>query len=480
MRKGENKKYHTANLYELDAEKGDFEMAEQESIEKPPPQRKVLQTLVILLFIIIAGFVCFRIIIRSKLNARLDVIRADGYPATCVELDAWYTIPESAENAADTFIDSFSHMVWWEDEEKRKQLPVVGLTHLPLRTEPLAEETKALVTEYLADHQQALELLHKGATIEHSRYPVDLSKGLESINPDFENIRQSTRLLKLEAILNAENGKPEQAADSITSAFGLARSLSKEPVLVSQLVRIACQSLAVSTLERAVNRTEFTDEQLADLSQTLVDAEYPSAMTRAFAGERCFGVSILKTPGAQIPRSLYQTDDLPHLFCVLYRFSGLADMDAAIYLDLINDYMKVIQLPPQQRQEATDAIVDNINKISRVHIFTRLFLSALSQVTTLDIRGISQLRTARAGLAVQRYRLAAGKLPESLADLIPTYLDAVPKDPFDGKDLRYKKLETGFVVYSIGEDGNDDGGKERPRKRTGPPASWDVTFIVQR
>jgi len=63
---------------------------------------------------------------------------------------------------------------------------------------------------------------------------------------------------------------------------------------------------------------------------------------------------------------------------------------------------------------------------------------------------------------------------------MPTYLDAVPKDPFDGKELRYKKLETGFVVYSIGKDGNDDGGKERPRKRTGPDAPVDVTFIVQR
>lgn len=459
-------------------------MAEQESIEKPPPQRKVLQTLVILLVIIIAGFVAFRLILKSKLNARLDAIKAEGYPATCAELDAWYTIPESAENAAEVFIDSFSHLDWWEDEEKRKQLPVVGLTHLPLRTEPLADETKALIAKYLVDNRQALELLHKGAAIEHSRYPVDLSKGLVAFMPDFENIRVSARLLKLEAILDAENGKPEQAVDSITSAFGLTRSLSKEPKLVSQLVRIACQSLAVSTLERAVNRTEFSDEQLADLSRTLVNADDPCAMTRAFIGDRCEGLGIFKMPAAQIFPLLDMTSNRPHplgaLAITLYRFTGLADMDAIIYLDLMSDYIKAIQLPSHQCQEAADAVDARFDKTSRIHVLVHTIMPALSRCTTIDLEIAAQHRTARAGLAIERYRLAASKLPDTLAELIPTYMDTVPQDPFDGKELRYKKLETGFVVYSIGEDGNDDGGKERPRKRTGSDVPEDVTFIIQR
>jgi hypothetical protein len=460
-------------------------MAKQKSVEKPSPQRKVLQTFVILLVIIIAGFAGFRLVLKSKLNARLDAIRADGYPATCAELDAWYTIPESAENAAEVFKDSFSHRVRWEDEEKRKQLPVVGLAKPLLRTEPLTEETKALVTRYIADNQQALELLHKGAAIEHSRYPVDLSKGLEAFMLDFENIRQSTRLLKLEAILDAENGKPEQAADSITSAFGLTRSLSKEPKLVSQLVRIACQSLTVSTLERAVNRTEFSDEQLADLSRTLVNAEDPCAVVRAFVGERCEGLSILKMPAAKIHPLLDMASYRPHPLVGapaiwLYRFAGLADMDAIIYLDLMNDYIKALKLPPEQRQEAADAVDARFDKTSRIHVLLHTIMHELSNCTIIDLRIAAQLRTARAGLAIERYRLAAGKLPESLAKLMPTYLDAVPKDPFDGKDLRYKKLGTGFVVYSIGKDGNDDGGKERPRKRTGSDVPVDVTFIVQR
>jgi type II secretory pathway pseudopilin PulG len=456
-------------------------MAEQKSAEKPTPQRKVLQTLVILLVIIIAGFVAFRLILKSRLNARLDAIRVDGYPATCAELDAWYTIPESAENAADTFIDSFSYYEKWEGEEKRKLLPIAGQAELPLRTEPLAEETKALITEYLADNQQALELLHKGAAIEHSRYPVDFSKGFEILLPDLSNIRVGAFLLKLEAVLHAENGKSEKVAGSIKSTFGLAHSLSKEPILISQLVRIACQALAVLTLEHVINRTEFTDEQLVDLSRTLANAEGHFTLSRAFAGERCMGVSIFKMPAAQIPRLVDgSSSPLGVLRIALCKFAGLADMDAIIYIDLMNDYIESIQLPLHQREEAANAVDTKFDETSRIHVLLRAIMPALSRCTTIDLRTAAQLRTARAGLAIQRYRLATDGLPNTLSELTPTYLDEVPKDPFDGKDLRYKKLETGFVVYSIGKDGNDDGGKERPRERTSRPAPEDVTFIVQR
>ena len=456
-------------------------MAEEEIAQEPRRKWKFLQILVLLLVFIIAGFVGFRLVLRSKLNARLDAIRAAGYPATCAELDAWYAIPESAENAAEVFMDSISHYNKWKEDERKKLLPIVGEAKLPMRTEPLTEETKALVVQYLADNQQALELLHKGAAMEHSRYPIDLSKGFEAQMPALSYIRDGARLLELEAILHAENGKPEKVVDSITSTFGLARSLSKEPILVSQLVRIACQALAVSALEHAINRTEFTEEQLVSFSQMLVNAEDPCAMTRAFVGERCSGLSIFQMPAAQIPQ-VTDGGSSPLAFVAygLYKFSGLADMDAAIYLDLMNDYIKAIQLPPHQRREAADAVDSRFEKTSRIHVLLHLIMPALSRVTSIDVRIAAQLRTAQTGLVIERYRLAAGKLPDTLADLMPTYLDAVPKDPFDGKELRYKKLETGFVVYSIGEDGSDDGGKERPLKRTRPPAPWDVTFIVQR
>jgi len=66
---------------------------------------------------------------------------------------------------------------------------------------------------------------------------------------------------------------------------------------------------------------------------------------------------------------------------------------------------------------------------------------------------------------------------------VPHYLPEVPQDPFDGRQLRYRRLEPGFLVYSIGPDETDDGGKQRrPVKGSaGAEASaHDMIFMVER
>jgi hypothetical protein len=40
-------------------------------------------------------------------------------------------------------------------------------------------------------------------------------------------------------------------------------------------------------------------------------------------------------------------------------------------------------------------------------------------------------------LAARAYELDKGKPPESLADLVPDYLKAVPQDPFTGTNMIY-------------------------------------------
>src|SRR5262249_37077767 len=53
--------------------------------------------------------------------------------------------------------------------------------------------------------------------------------------------------------------------------------------------------------------------------------------------------------------------------------------------------------------------------------------------------------------------------PEKLDELAPRYLSAVPLDPFDRKPLRLRRLDDGILIYSVGPDGVDDGGKVDPK-----------------
>ena len=382
-------------------------------------------------------------------------------------------------------MDAFSYYYELTDREELKLMPIVGSAELPPRTEPLSDDTKSRVAQHIADNQQALELLHTGAAAEYFRYPVDFGDGIGTLMPHLNELKKGAKLLNLEAVLYAEKGKPQLATDSVISSLGIARSLTKEPMVVSQLVRISCQALNASILEHLINRTDFTDEQLAELSQAVAEADDPAAMARGYVGERCFAIDTFKLPYSKIRHVSSFPSRRPTvgvLSFVLYKATGTKSMDLLIYLDFLDNYIRATQVPLHLRQDAVQAIEAKLTTLSKAHIFLHLFPPTFARYTILDLANVSYLRAAQASLAIQRYRLAIGKIPDTLGDLAPTYLDAVPSDPFDGNDLRYKKLVTGFVVYSIGEDGSDDGGKERPptRQRTGDAVNYDVTFTVER
>jgi hypothetical protein len=58
------------------------------------------------------------------------------------------------------------------------------------------------------------------------------------------------------------------------------------------------------------------------------------------------------------------------------------------------------------------------------------------------------------------YRADHGEYPAELAQLSPKYLKTLPEDPFGKGPLRYKREPKGYVVYSVGYNGKDDGGHD--------------------
>jgi hypothetical protein len=62
-------------------------------------------------------------------------------------------------------------------------------------------------------------------------------------------------------------------------------------------------------------------------------------------------------------------------------------------------------------------------------------------------------------LALKIYKMRHGKLPDSLAELVPDFFPTVPLDDFDGKPFRY--LPEKKIIYSVGPCLKDLSGKER-------------------
>src|SRR5204863_7525309 len=73
--------------------------------------------------------------------------------------------------------------------------------------------------------------------------------------------------------------------------------------------------------------------------------------------------------------------------------------------------------------------------------------------------GQSRVRSATLAVALERYRRQHSQWPETLQAVVPGWLAEVPEDPHGNGPLRYARLPDGIVVYSVGRDGRDNGGR---------------------
>jgi hypothetical protein len=97
------------------------------------------------------------------------------------------------------------------------------------------------------------------------------------------------------------------------------------------------------------------------------------------------------------------------------------------------------------------------------HAVARLLLPAYERAILTHYRALAERRLAAAGLAVKWYQADHdGRPPATLEELVPKYFPAVPADPFapGGKPLRYVADGERLNVYSVNENGIDDGGSE--------------------
>jgi hypothetical protein len=93
-----------------------------------------------------------------------------------------------------------------------------------------------------------------------------------------------------------------------------------------------------------------------------------------------------------------------------------------------------------------------------------------------DKRVIAHERLLAAELALRCYQSEQGRLPTSLEQLVPKYLQQVPTDPFSGRPVIYHAQGTNWLLYSVGEDGVDDGGERVGRSVSGTVTKGDLFY----
>lgn len=390
------------------------------------------------------------------LKVRLEAIRQAREPVTLAELNAWYPAPPVGQDAGGLLDQAFAQLT-------------KGDTKSP---------------DFLAKNQRVLPLLHEAAALGKCRYPTDLTLGLSAPLTHVAAVKRCVLLLAAEAVHQAETGPADRAAQALLDGLAVARTLEPEPTLISQLVRGAGETACVNALGQALNRRAFGAADLVRLQTVLGEAEADSgkSLTRALVGERCFDLNVCQLSAddlAKLPDLLGLEARGPFTAEDLRRYHGTATWakDAEFLVEYLTAEIAASRLPYPRLLEVFAANSVRLDEArSRGYILSQLLLRDLG--SSVEKAGVvaADCRVARAALAVERHRLAhAGAVPATLAELVPAFLEVVPTDPFDGQPLRFQKHPaSGYVIYSLGRDRRDDGG--RPEEK----GSGDVAFRIRR
>jgi hypothetical protein len=412
---------------------------------------------------------------ESSLQTQVAAIRAKGEPVTPQEFRQQHPDPPLEKNAAETYVKSFnSAKDILTTDDFRKRAGSIGSADTK---ELLKEEFRQWAKGQLAANADALLLLHEAADKPSTQFSMDLEKGWQAEIPNLMKVRNSVTLLQLEALLAAQDGDTERAVEAFRAGLAVSNALRGGPCLILQMIRIACYGITCAGLRPMLEITRFSDDQLARMQGMLGAADDPDALTRALIGERVMTLVAFDHPD-QLVAGLNTADEwLPGGKAVaagLLRMAGTASGTRERYLAVMAGAIDASRRPPHEAlpllQQAAGAVDRDrawIPPLSLSRMMPNFYRSEVQLA-----RSLAMTRCAVTALAVERYRLANSRLPEAAEALAPAFMPAVPADPFNGQTLRYKPVEDGCLVYSVGEDQTDNGGELAPRNGN------DVVFRV--
>ena len=272
------------------------------------------------------------------------------------------------------------------------------------------------------------------------------------------------RLGYLQAIERALHDDAEGAAAALYATIRAGRYYDGDP---AQYIYSSWSAPAVTAV---LERTRPTQPSLALVAQALADADRDNILRVQFLFLR---VELLR----RRPADPWFIGPQARPIFVISR--PLATHRVVKQLETLERLLEAATAPWPDRIDAI--VTTDAGGLSGLAFGPELFDRVrVERVVSNATRLLAVTRAMRIAVAVERYRRDHGELlPNDLQALVPTYLPAVPIDPFTGKDMRFAKDADGYVAYSVGPNRRDDGGDVTVDWREGARSAPDPGISVR-
>ncbi len=327
----------------------------------------------------------------------------------------------------------------------------------------------------------------------------------------FVQMRSAAQWLSADALGALHAGQRDRALQDIHAIVQLTEFGRDDPTLVSQMIRIAISGLGLSVTWEALQDSDWQEPQLAAMRRDWERVDLLQALANGVQGERAFGDALfsqIKEQGAnRTLRSLNPPRSGPSVLenlgnsVVTFAWKLNAPEDERLLFRFYQGQLEAIRMLQEQkpwpevagRQKVVSAELDRTIGQARgirkfQYLFSAIAIPNLTKATQVAVRNETQRRLTIVAISLRRFELRNHHLPANLQELTPEFLAAIPIDPMSGQPLRYRLNADGtFVLYSVGEDGHDDGGDATPPKPisqfdlwSGRDAVWPLPVVESR
>ena len=367
---------------------------------------------------------------------------------------------------------------------------------------PWSAEKHPRYAAWLQANQKPLEKIHEAAL--RPKYYTPMISGDGDYAPMIgvllwvaQESRACARLLMAHAMYSMGEGKIEDAQHDILACHRLARLEGQGATLVEALVAIAIDGMACSGDVALAQSGKLTPNEAASFQEELRKLPpMPKMSDKINVAERFM---FLDSVGMIAKNGLGSLDtivaltgggrtDNPLKSAFSSVLTSALDWDTVLRMGH-SWYDRMVEAGRKptyaQRTEAWQKLDGEVRQMSvevkslknvgnslmagqslrtimgkkMGNILLCLLTPALNAVIKAEERGNVNSDLSQLALALGAYHSDRGDYPARLADLAPKYIAEVPKDRFAAADLIYRLEGKGYILYSVGYNGKDDGGK---------------------
>jgi hypothetical protein len=416
------------------------------------PRLHILWFLVAIAAFLTAGVAALAFYSRYSYSGRIAAIRAAGDPISIADLAPK---PVPAKDNAAVYLDAVkARLEAFAKEQYRFTQSPEGKVYQAAteRSEPALPEHIAAMRAILDKYSDVDAKLDQAAACDAYASQLDYSlppdRFIDAAMDSWTDERSVGRFITWQMEVAIAEGRTDDAVKLGLRLLRLARMYGAEPTVSASLVVMAIYAGAAPRVYESLASGEISialHQQLDDELATCIKSLESDA---ALKSERAFNIDALKSQFGVL-------GSLP--------IGWPLRSHNAETLDFYDRMLPAMQMSwhDQRNQPGGSVFAATQGSVTT----GSMLLPAMHAWFEAKNRTIAMLRSLQIYNAIQEFAITNGREANSLIELaLPA---AATVDPFSGKPLVMTKTDDGWLIYSVGRDGVDDGGNFKTLKDYG-------------